>query len=410
MDRKATKLVRFFFYSALLACLAAFAVQPAFANLQSFIGDSFDITPGTSDSTQIAPSVAYNSNLDQWLVVWKDYRSGTGVGIFGRRVDIEGNLLDPSITVLDNSENLHEPSVAFDNTQSRYLVVWENNTNGNIEGRVLNANGSYFSDMFTVADCVDCNAPDVVYSPVWDEYLVVWEKSISLTNSDIRGRLVGVDGTPDPGGDFPISTAINRIEQNPAVVCDPNDGSYLVVYSHNRYGDFDIGAQRLFHTGAKIGGWLSISNDIGDENYPDVALNPADEFAFITWHYDVAAGTTEVEGRLLQANNSLGSQSTLSASGGSDEMYPSITSAPSCDPYLVTWQNDWDVFGRWLTADGDIASDIFTITGLNTQYSPAVAFGHDRYLVTFNNWDGQYDIYGRFGTANPQIFLPTILN
>ena len=40
---------------------------------------------------------------------------------------------------------------------------------------------------------------------------------------------------------------------------------------------------------------------------------------------------------------------------------------------------------------------------------PSVAFGADRFLVTYSDWNGvQYDVWGRFGTANPRLWLPIV--
>jgi hypothetical protein len=397
-------LATFLILFAIIVSMASLRAQQVFAQPESLLPlvDNFNITPDTSTTTQVGPSVAYNNNLDQWLVVWRDNRNGVDSGIYGRRVDKNGSLLGSTITVLDNDDTLGGPVVAFDSTQSRYLVVWYNGSTGRIQGRVLYANGSAFSSVFVIAESANCSSPDVVYSPATDAYLVVWEENISESDSNIRGRFVGVDGTADPGGNFPIATLLNIIERFPAVVVDPSDGKYLVVYHHNTTGNYNIGGQRLLNTGALSGGVLAISAESGDEAYPDVAFNPVDDGAFVSWHH------TEIVGRLVRADNSMGGQFTLSTPGGSDEYYPSLSYACIGDPYLVTWDDTNDVFGRWVTAGGAVASDIFTFTSVNEQYGPSVAFGNDRFLVSYNDHSDQSDIYGWFGIPNPSMFLPVI--
>lgn len=371
----------------------------------SFIGNSFNITPGYISSDQMSPGIAYNNNLDQWLVLWQDDRNGN-FGISGRRVDKNGSLL-AEITVMYNTDTLTRPAAAYDSTQHRYLVVWVNTTDGNIAGRVLNADGTaYTVNAFLIANCTDCKNPDVVYNPIADAYLVVWEETNSVSDKDVHGRFVGVEGDVDPGGAFPIADETDIIDQTPAVVVNPSTGTYLVVYSRNTSGNFSIGGQRLYMNGSLYGSVLSISSDGGDELNPDVALNPRDGWAFVAWQHDT--GETEVDGRILRADNSLGGQPLLSTSGGSDEQQVSISYAAVGDPYLVTWDNGADVLGRWVSVVGAVASDIFIVTSTNTQYSPAVAFGSDRFLVTYSDWSGQYDVYGRLGAPNPRLFLPLI--
>ena len=132
-----------------------------------------------------------------------------------------------------------------------------------------------------------------------------------------------MDGTADPGGNFPIATVADVVEWYPAVVVDPSDGKYLVVFSHNTSGNYNIGGQRLLNTGALSGGVLAISADSGDEYAPDVAFNPLDDGAFVSWHQ--TGGTTEVMGRLVRADNSMGDQFTLSAPGGANDRNVSLS-------------------------------------------------------------------------------------
>jgi hypothetical protein len=410
MPKRGISAMTFLIQFAIIVSLASPGVQQALAQPESLspLANNFNITPDTSTTTQTGPGVTYNNHLDQWLVVWRDNRNGLDSGIYGRRVDKNGSLLGSTITVLDNDDTLGGPAVAFDSTQSRYLVVWYDGSTGRIQGRVLNANGSAFSSVFVIAESANCAAPDVVYSPAMDVYLVVWEENISESDSNIRGRFVGVDGTADPGGNFPIATLLNILERFPAVAVDPSDGKYLVVFHHNTTGNSNIGGQRLLNTGALSGGVLSISADSGDEAFPDVAFNPLDDGAFVSWHHMVAGETTEIKGRLVRADNSMGGQSTLSTPEGSSEYYPSLSYARIGDPYLVTWDDLDDVLGRWVNAGGIVASDIFTVTSVNQQYGPSVAFGNDRFLVTYNDHSDQSDIYGWFGNPNPSMFLPVI--
>ena len=409
MPKRGISAVTFLILFAIIVSMASPGAQQAFAQPErnSFLGESFNITPDTSTSDQRTSSVAYNNHLDQWLVVWADQRNGVQDGIYGRRVAKNGSLLTPEITVLDNSDTLLYPSVAFDSTQSRYLVVWTNMNKGNIEGRVLNADGSAYSVVFTIADCTGCVFPDVVYTPALDAYLVVWEELISGSESNIRGRFVGVDGTADPGGNFPIATVVDVDECFPAVVVDPSDGKYLVVFSHNTSGNYNIGGQRLLNTGALSGGVLSISADSGNEYTPDVAFNPLDDGAFVSWHQ--TGGTTEIMGRLVRADNSMGDQFILSTPGGAHDGNVSLSYAFAGSPhYLATWEAGSEFLGRWVTAGGAIASAIFTVTSENTQSGTAVAYGSDRFLATYSENSGQFDIYGRFGIHNSRLFLPVV--
>lgn len=375
---------------------------------QAFLLPAVNITPNTADSDQLRPALVYNSQLKQWLAVWSDERGSAGSSIHSQLVDPARGVLASDHVVLDNMEELIKPDVAYDSAQNRFLVVWKNRTNGHIEGQVLNADNTNFGGAFIIASGV-CDNPRAVYTPFRDDYLVVYERELNVDDRDILGRFVGVDGTADPGGAFPIAATLNQIEVYPAVVVNPADGIYTVVYDRLAAGGgLNVAGQRLQPTGAKLGGVITISSDSGDELMPDAALNPLDGGVFVVWGHDVNNATTEVRGRLLRSNGSLGGQPTISVAGGSDDAYPSITYAPTGNPYLVTWDNRGDIFGRTLTAQGAIADDLVALTGAGSQYTPAVAAGVDRYLVAYENGSGPYDVYGRFGVLGRLLFLPYV--
>jgi uncharacterized protein YlbG (UPF0298 family) len=75
------------------------------------------------------PDIAYNSKHDQYLVVWEHYDTSSGYyGVKGRRVDGSGLVLDANDISIESGSNLHTPSkpaVSYAYTSDRYLVVWE---------------------------------------------------------------------------------------------------------------------------------------------------------------------------------------------------------------------------------------------------------------------------------------------
>jgi hypothetical protein len=67
------------------------------------------------------PALAFDGA--NFLVVWMDLRSGTGLDIYGARVTQAGVVLDPTGIVISTAVNYQaDPAIAFDG--ANFLVVW----------------------------------------------------------------------------------------------------------------------------------------------------------------------------------------------------------------------------------------------------------------------------------------------
>ena len=91
-------------------------------------------------------AVAYNDDLDQYLVVWADGRAG-GVywDLYGQILTGDGAPLGDNFVIRDEaSAILNYPDVAYDTYNQRYLVVWYDMTEFDVEGQLLNSDGSAF--------------------------------------------------------------------------------------------------------------------------------------------------------------------------------------------------------------------------------------------------------------------------
>ncbi len=91
----------------------------------------------------LIPNVSYNSQNNEYLVVWDGKVLGFGIGlstlstlsfedrfsstgIFGQRIDgTTGNELRPNDFRINNSEANHiKPSIAYNSQENEYLVIW----------------------------------------------------------------------------------------------------------------------------------------------------------------------------------------------------------------------------------------------------------------------------------------------
>ena len=92
----------------------------------------------TSDTNYDAndPAVAYNSTDNQYLIVWSGDDDTLPLlndefEIWGRRLDANGNWLDPENVRLsdmgglgDASYDAIDPDVTYNSTDNEYMIVW----------------------------------------------------------------------------------------------------------------------------------------------------------------------------------------------------------------------------------------------------------------------------------------------
>jgi hypothetical protein len=94
-------------------------------------GDAFPIS--TANQNQWLPAVTYNTNDNEFLVVWQDFRAGGNWNIAGQRVSGAGALLGGNFPIATTIGDETNPAVAYGVVAAHYFVVWEEG--GNIFGR-----------------------------------------------------------------------------------------------------------------------------------------------------------------------------------------------------------------------------------------------------------------------------------
>jgi hypothetical protein len=257
------------------------------------IGDAFGFfkPPGRAKD-QLHPAVAYNSTDDEYLVVWEDSLCHswpyTVDDIYGWRVDSEGNLIGDVIPIsiatdCESDESVQQsPAVAYNSQDNQYLVVWEDDRNGNwdIYGQVISTTGMLFGGNFPIIEIQgNQQSPDLAYNSQNNLYLVVWQDN-RYGNWDIYGRRVLPTGRLH--GDFRISFSAGS-EQIPAMAYNSQDNEYLVVWQDMRNGDEDIYGQRVGSDDSLLDDECPISTVANDQEFPDVTYNSQNNEYLAVW-------------------------------------------------------------------------------------------------------------------------------
>ena len=382
-----------------------------------------DLGPdGDTNFRTSRPAVAYNSNADEYLVVWQGCFASCHLfanesEIFGQRLTGTGAEIGPNdfrISDMGPEGDLNYtaigPAVAYNSRGDEYLVVWVGSDTRfgvpgslwrRIQGQRLRIDGATVVEVgendFGISrpDTIVLNStPDVIYNSsagVAGEYLVVWAGFVSsvIDDRDVFGQRLDASTGEEVGtNDFRISdlgtdgTLWGHVLY-PVVAYNPSANEYLVVW------------------------WA-------DDNTPPLVL---DEYEIFGQRLDAS---TAVE---VGANDFRISDMGPDGDTAFAAIQPAVAYNTTADEYLVVWGGDDDtgplvdgereIFGQRLTSAGvEVGVNDFRISDMgpdgDTAFaagSPAVAYNTtaDEYLVVWGGDDDTGPLVGGEGEIFGQL-------
>jgi hypothetical protein len=315
----------------------------------SISGDVLDpmgIPISTASFLQRNPSVTFGGG--NYFVAWVDGRNTFLNAIYGARIDQQGTILDPMgipITQPAPAEITFEsPVTAFDGTNYFVVWLWDNGVKSRVLGARINQSGAVLDpNGFNISFLTESHAfPALSFGG--ENYLVVWEYNLpSTVTNDIWGARVTQSGVVlEPGGVSLISAS--DIQTMPSIAFDGTN--YLIVWQDKRWGvDYDIYCARV-----------TPNLDVLDPGGIPVALQPG------------------------------------------DQIRPKVSFNGS--QFVVVWEdvNSGDLMGAKVSSDGTVGPT-FPVSALQgIQYEPAICHGpEDLTFVTFTGWVPQFENYRIWG-------------
>jgi PKD repeat protein len=369
--------------------------------------------------SQDTPAVAYNTADHEYLVVWADERNGDA-DVYGQLYDRDGLPLGGNLVIRQEDGDQVEPAVAYSSAENEFLVVWENERTGSIDGQVVGAQGTYVFNPSPILISADGSAvrysPAVAYNSTNNTYLVVFVHSANVTGEcDLYGRALLADGSPAVD-DFVICSA-SLAQRAPDVAYNATDNEFLVVWEDYRNLSYDIYGRRVGAWQNPLAGDFAISDALpSNQQAPAVAHNPDGDEYLVVWHDGRGYGATgmDIYAQRVQGGSETlqGSNFAVSTSAGlDDQQYPAVLYAGALDRYRVVWQDgrnadtNWDIYGQWVSAGGATlgAFDVPIVRYSGFQEYPAIAYSPDdgRALTVWQDGrSAETDIYARFGALD----------
>jgi hypothetical protein len=409
-----------------LAQAVSSGASPA-ATQSPIVGGRIDIWTDGLDNYW--PAVAYNSNHDEYLVVWQTEQDAYTYDIWARRVDSDGTLLSSFNVATAPGEKREYPAVAYDAVRDEYLVVYAHSCTdyptSDVFAKRVAWDGSWMSSEIAVAQAPGWHfQPTVAYNSIDDEYLVVYVNAWEDDLVDIYAQRVrGSDGALQSWSAVASGAEADREFPSVAYSAAANGGSggYLIAYD---YYHFATSAQEIR---AKVG-----QADLGDlRTNPEITLCTSGNYqvapavasgweGYLAIWWEDRPGGLQVRGRRVGSDGTpLGSGDGFGISEENTLFVSDLRTALAYGEgygYLATWlryntgSSTHDIAGRYVMDGQDSASGSpFVIEGSGS-VSPSVACAPSGdCLVGYRWWIvGDYDIGGRFVRPH-RVYLPLVL-
>ncbi len=364
-----------------------------------------------SESDQVLPAVVFGAG--RYFTVWSDYRNFEAPDIYGARVDISGQVLDPDGVLLSwgiISPTQYAPVAAFDGTN--YLVIWQDYRNG-YGGDIYGARVTSEGQVLDPEGIAIATGWQHQYSPAitfdGTNYFVVWVDERNGAQ-DIYGTRVSPAGEVlDPDG---VPIAVDEYyKYYPQLGF--NGENYLIVYElHDWVGDkHDIYGVRVTPDGNVLG-TLTIAGFSGWQIHP--AITTGTETLLVVWQdeRDSMSYTDIYAARVMPSGEVLDPDGIPVCTAGDYQTFPDAVSGEG--GYFVVWNDSrsggYDVYAARVTADGAVLDPdgIAISTNDSDQFYPRVDFLNHRWFIAWQDYRNQEntDIFGARVDLNGLVLDP----
>jgi len=366
---------------------------------------------------QYAPTVAYDWEHDQYLAVWIDDSSFSGE-VYGQRLSSGGLPLEAPWAIEADGQEHTSPEVAYSSDADCFVAVWKHMLGDDesiLEGRRIPPAG----DATTLLAMPGTNVsfpPGLAYEAGSASFLLVWDNLIwAPLTQDIRAHALNQDGNPLAGDSTVLTDTPGA--QAPVVIADTANHRYLVVWQEGSpYGLYG----RLVGPYANLIGdpFLVAGGDGLSHSGQALAYKPASRLAageyLVVYQREVSAGSSSYDlyGRRLDLQGAAIGGEFLIYDGPADvdQVMPAVGYSPEAGRYYVVWSedrndgNDLDLYGRWLSPDGSPASAVLPFSrhaGQQDSASLAYDWETQRALVAWEDRrTGLNDIYAQLAAVD----------
>jgi len=366
-----------------------------------------------SPGAQAAPDVAYDPGFQQYWVVWTDLSPGDAWDIYAQPVSPTGGLLGSAVVVNTGAATAYGARVAADTYHC--AVTWISSpdpSQSHILIRGLNQDGSFYTSVLLLspADGI-ASEPDICSGSEDGRFVVVWQEGHSGTGWDIMAFQINWDLTT--GDRLTVSSGPNH-QVYPRVDYSAGADRYLVVWQDGRSGtSWDVWGQLITRNFSYSGGSLPIYEGSFMDQAPVVAGHDGGSQFFVAFELDLdGAGRYQIYSATVSGNGALAGLYVV-RNWYNSRFEPAIAHRSGANEYMVALRDaalgtQDDILAQRMGTDGSPqGGPILVSAGRKGQEEPSLAHNRVRneYLVVWSDYrsEGDYEIHGRRVSADGQL-------
>lgn len=364
-------------------------------------------------TNEVDPSVAYNPEDDEFLVVWESRDTFGGANILGRRYDGSGQPLgNPFGVAVDLAADDRSPAVAFNPLTHGFVVAYvHDDGDADVRVREVPSSSMVVLQPFDVAIAddpgVDETAPQLAFNPVAGTFALTYVHEYSAIDHDIYA--VRFSATTGAVSGVALGIATSSADQSaPDIACSPVSAQCRVVFEELSGPGPEGVATRAFDAsaGALTSPIASLGREPGAHYAPTIAVDDGGEYLALWEH--VGTQDTNVIGVEIASQGQINLFTTVIASSASNEGEPDVAFDPVAEVFRVVWAQDggtqgsYDVWTRDVSKTGNPDVPHAVATSSRDDVRPAVAAGSSPGMAV---WEHIFTPGGFFSPPDTDIHI-----
>lgn len=346
----------------------------------------------------VDPDIAFNRLDNHFLVVWSDWSGVTYMDIRAQRLSDACAPLGAPILLTSAPLNQRMPTVAFNAASERYAVVWQDGRDGvqwDLKGQLVGRDGSLVGSTLSVfSGPFDDIDPAIAAHDTASQFVVTFEREVNASGlPEIAACAIsgaGIASTP-----FRVRQWHN-LRSSPTIVHRSSSSEYAVAWVDEYTGsEADILAQRISDAGTLAGAMIQVSIGCKGQEWPAIAFGERQRRYLAVWQDFRSGSDYEIYGQLLAADGSRIGGDLATATNGDLHGDPDVAYSPARDEFLVVWQEirsaqaGYDIYARRISGAGQLVGDTILIsarTNASNEGHPNVVYNatQQQYLITWH--------------------------